>query len=192
MKYAKNDIVLEPGWISDAFELSEPELYKLVTMVTRDDENPNTYTVPVGRWDPQTSVYEYKYEEIHQNALLFPFVSISKKEPRKISGKKIRLHIVPCAPTLFYQQGNHNSCILSSLSSALHYMCDEYAPKYIFKPMQRSLLEMHNKGRMHLFRDVLMGHNRKKTIKKLLYWIMAYIHAIWYIVESVYLSKLVF
>ena len=32
--YAKNDVVLEPGWISDDFELREPELYKLVTTVT--------------------------------------------------------------------------------------------------------------------------------------------------------------
>ena len=57
----------------------------------------------------QTSVDESKYEEIHQNALIFPGGSISKKEPSKISEKKkIRLYIVPGAPTLFYQQGNHN------------------------------------------------------------------------------------
>ena len=30
-------VVLELGWISDDFELREPEFYKLVTTVTRDD-----------------------------------------------------------------------------------------------------------------------------------------------------------
>ena len=54
--YAKNDVVLYPGWISDAFELREPEFYKLVTTVKRDDDSPNIYTVPVGRCNLQTSV----------------------------------------------------------------------------------------------------------------------------------------
>ena len=47
--YAKNEVVLEPGWISDDFESIEPELNKLVTMVTRDNESRNIYTVPVQR-----------------------------------------------------------------------------------------------------------------------------------------------
>ena len=38
----------------------------------------------------------------------------------------MRLYIFPGAHNLFYQQGNHNSCILSSLASALHYMGDEH------------------------------------------------------------------
>ena len=67
-------------------------------------------------------------------------------------------------------------CVMNMLQNIYSSLCKDL------------FLEMHNKGWMHLFRDVLMGHNRKK----LLYWIMAYIHAIWYIVESVYLSKLVF
>ena len=45
----KNEVVLEPGWISDALELSETEFFKLVTTVTRDDNSPNIYTVHVGR-----------------------------------------------------------------------------------------------------------------------------------------------
>ena len=44
----KNEVVLKTGWISDAFELREPELYKLVITVTRDDDSPNIYNVPVG------------------------------------------------------------------------------------------------------------------------------------------------
>ena len=47
--YAKNEVLLEPGWISDAFEFHEPELYKLVTTVTRDDDSQNIFTVPVLR-----------------------------------------------------------------------------------------------------------------------------------------------
>ena len=102
-----------------------------------------------------------KYEEIHQDALIFPGGYISKKEPIKISDKKtICLYIFPGAPTLFYQQGNQNSCIISSLASALHYMGDEYASKYIIKRKQKSLLGIHNKGPMNFCRDILMGHNR--------------------------------
>ena len=87
-----------------------------MTTVTRDDDSPNIYTVTFGQWDLQTSVDESKYEDIHQDELLFPGGPISKKEPSKISEKKkTRLYIVPGALTLFYQQGNQNSCIISSL-----------------------------------------------------------------------------
>ena len=61
----------------------------------------------------------------------------------------MRLYIVPGAPTLFYQQGNKNSRILLSLASALYYMGDEYASEYIFRSKQKTLLSIHNKGRMH-------------------------------------------
>ena len=47
--HAKNEVLLEPGWISDAFEFCEPEFYKLVTMVTCDDYRQNFYTVSVGQ-----------------------------------------------------------------------------------------------------------------------------------------------
>ena len=43
--YAKNQAVLEPGWISDAFELREPEFYKIVTTVTRDDDSQNIHNL---------------------------------------------------------------------------------------------------------------------------------------------------
>ena len=88
----------------------------------------NMYTVPVGRCNEKTVVEQSKYEEERKNELFGPGESISNKEPKNISEKKTtRFHIVPGAPTLFYQHGNHNSFILSSLSSALHYMGDEYA-----------------------------------------------------------------
>ena len=102
--YAKNDVILEPDWISDAFELREPEFYKLVTMVTRDDDSPNMYTVSIGQCYIQTSVDESKYEDIHQNEIICPGESISKWEPNKIPEKKtICLYIVPGAPSLLYQ-----------------------------------------------------------------------------------------
>ena len=164
--YAKNEVVLEPGWISDAFLLHEPEVYKLVTTITLDDEIQNIYTVPVGRCNQQTSVEESKYEEKRQIALIASCESISKKGPSKIlEKKKIRLYIVPGAPTLFYQQGNHNSFILSSLVSALHYMGDGYASEYIIERNKRSPLEIQNKGRMHFCRDILMGNHKEKTKK---------------------------
>ena len=126
--YAKNEVLLEPGWISDDFEFREPCFYKLVTMVTCDDDSLNIYTVPVGRYNQQASVKEYKYEEKNKSALIVPGKYISEKEPSNISEKKtMRLYIVPGSPTLFYQKCNHISCILSSLASALYYMGDRYA-----------------------------------------------------------------
>ena len=47
--YAKNEVVLQPGWTSDAFELREPKFYKPKKTVTRDDDSQNIYTVPIGR-----------------------------------------------------------------------------------------------------------------------------------------------
>ena len=86
------------------------------------------YYLPFGRCIQQTSVEDSKYKEKRNNALIVPGGYISKKESSKISEKKtMRLYIFPSAPTLFYQQGNHNSCILLSLASALYYMGDVYA-----------------------------------------------------------------
>ena len=55
-----------------------------MTTVTRDDDSQNIYTVPVGRWNQQTSGEESKYEEKPKSALIVPGESISKKEPIKI------------------------------------------------------------------------------------------------------------
>ena len=77
--YAKNEVVLEPVWISDAFELCEPEIYNLATTVTRDDESKNIFTVSIVLYNEQTSDDESKYEEKHNNALIGPVESIAKK-----------------------------------------------------------------------------------------------------------------
>ena len=45
----KNEVALEPGWISYACELRELEFYKLVTTLTLGDDGKNVFTVPVGR-----------------------------------------------------------------------------------------------------------------------------------------------
>ena len=122
-------------------------------------------------------------------------MNLSKKRTRQdIRKKTVRLYIFPGAPNFFYQQGNHNSCFISSLVSALHYMGDEYASKYIINRMQKSLLEINNKGRMHFYRDILMVHQIEKKRKntKLLYWGMTFIHVIWYILEWFHLYNCVF
>ena len=75
----KNEVVIEPGCISNAFELREPELYKLVKMVTCDDDSQNIYNVPVGICNQQTSDDESKYEEKRNSVLIGPVESISKK-----------------------------------------------------------------------------------------------------------------
>ena len=89
-----------------------------MTTVTRDYDSLNIYTVRVGRCFELTSVDMFTYEEKNKNTWIGPVESISKKEPRNIPEKKtMRLYIVPGAPTLFYQQGNNNLCILLSLAS---------------------------------------------------------------------------
>ena len=47
--YEKNEVLFELDWISDAFELCEPEFYNLAITITHDDESRKFYTVPVGR-----------------------------------------------------------------------------------------------------------------------------------------------
>ena len=44
-------------------------------------------------------------------------------------------------------------------------MGDEYASEYIISHKKKSLLVVENKGRMHLCRDILMGHHKEKTKK---------------------------
>ena len=68
--HAKNVVALEPGWIREIFEFSEPEFYKLVTTVTCDETQNKTYTVPVGRCAIHTSVYEPNFVDMHHNALI--------------------------------------------------------------------------------------------------------------------------
>ena len=75
----KNEVVLQPGWIRDAFDFREPEVYKLVTKVTRDDDSPNIYTVPAGKCNQHTSFEESKYEEKCKSELIVPCESFSKK-----------------------------------------------------------------------------------------------------------------
>ena len=50
-----------------------------MTTVTRDDDSPDIYTIPVGRYDIKTSVDDSRYEEIHNNELFFPCGYILKK-----------------------------------------------------------------------------------------------------------------
>ena len=83
----------------------------------------------------------------------------------------MRLYIVLGEPTLLYQKVNKNSCILSSLESALHYMGDKYASKYIIRRKQKSLLAVHNKGLTNFCYDILMVHHREKEEKRLNYCI---------------------
>ena len=108
--YSNNEVTLEPGWIREIFEFSEPEIYKQVTTVKCDETQHKTYTVPVGQCSLHTSQDEPNFVDMHPNALICLGKS-NKKEER-----------VPDEPTIIYSQGTQNSCIISSLVSALYYM----------------------------------------------------------------------
>ena len=132
--------------------------------ITCDDGSRKNYTVPVGRCNQQTTFEESKCDKKPKSALIVPGAYFSKKEPSKKSDKKPkRLYIVPCATTLFYQQSNKNSCILSSLASALHHMVGGYASEYIIRRKQNYLLGIQNKCRMHFCCGILMGHHNEKN-----------------------------
>ena len=68
---------------------------------------------------------------------------------------------MPDGPTIKYSQGIQNSCIISSLESALNYMGDELASEYIIMYKQQSLAFIHSNVRMQLFRDALKGKYRE-------------------------------
>ena len=166
----KNEVLLETGWISDDFEFCEPKCYNLVTTETRDDDSRKNYTVPVGQFNQHTTFEESKCEKKPKSELIVYGASIPKKEPSKKSDKKPnQLYIVPGAPTLFYQQGNHSLCILSPLESEFHHMGDGYASEYIIIRKQKSLLEIHNKGQIHFCHDILLGHHKEKSVNRLNY-----------------------
>ena len=137
-----------------------------MTTVTCDDDIRKIYTVPVGGCNQQTTFEESKFENKPKRALIVTGASISNNEPSKKSAKKPeRLFIVPGAPTLFFQQGNQNSCILLYLESELHHTGDGYASEYIIRRKQMYLLKIHNKGQMHFCHDILWDTTRKNTKK---------------------------
>ena len=73
---------------------------------------------------------------------------------------------VPDVPIIKYSQGMQNSCMRSSLASALYYMGDVHAPKYIIRCKQLSLEFIHDKGLIKSLRNTLMGINREKKNQK--------------------------
>ena len=73
---------------------------------------------------------------------------------------------MPDAPTIKYSQGMQNSCIISSLASALYYMGDVHVSEYIIRRKQLSLEFIHDKGRMQFLHNTLMGINREKKEQK--------------------------
>ena len=83
--YAKNEVVLEPGWMREMFEFREPEFYKLVTTVTCDKTKHKTFTVPVGQCFLHTSVYVPNFLDMHHNELICLGESNKKEETSKIS-----------------------------------------------------------------------------------------------------------
>ena len=105
-----------------------------MTKVTCDETKHKTYTVPVGRCALHTSVYERNFVDMHHNALICLGESKKKEEH------------VPDGPTLKYSQGIQNSCIISSLASALYYMGDELESEYIIRRKQKSLSFIRSKG----------------------------------------------
>ena len=118
------------------FEFSEPDFYKQVTTVRCDETRHKTYNVPFVQCSLNNSQEKQNYLDMHYNALTCLGESNKKKER------------VPDGPTIKYSQGIQNSCIISSLASALYYMGDELASEYIIGPKQQCLACIHSNGRM--------------------------------------------
>ena len=101
--------------MSDNFEFSEPDFYKQVTDRGSGLTGHKTYTVPVGRCSLNTSQEKNNYWAMNSKA----FTSLGKSNKKKEQ--------VPDVPIIKCSQGMQNSCIISSLASALYYMGDELA-----------------------------------------------------------------
>ena len=120
--------------MSDNFEFSEPDFYKQVTDLGSGLTGHKTYTVPVGRCSLNNSQEKQNYLDMHSKAFTYLGKSNKKKEQ------------VPDVPIIKYSQGMKNSCIISSLASALYYMGDVHASEYIIRRKQLSLEFIHDKG----------------------------------------------
>ena len=111
---------------------------------------------------------------------------------KDIIKEKMFLYIVTGAPTLFYQERNHNSCILSSLGFTLHYIGYEYASEYMIR-RKKTLFWKFRINIRCTYAVIFLWDITKQTKKaQLSYWGIVYIQAIWYISESIYLSNCVF
>ena len=89
---------------------------------------------------------------MHSNALTCQGESNNKKER------------VPDGPTIKYSQGIQNSCIMSSLASALYYMGDELASEYIIRRKQQSIACIYRNGRMQFL--TFDSIDRKSVVSK--------------------------
>ena len=93
-----------------------------------------TYTVPIGRCSLNTSQEKQNYLDMNSKA----FTSLGKYNKKKEQ--------VPDVPIIKYSQGMQHLCMISSLASALYYMGDVHASKYIIRRKQLSLEFIHDKG----------------------------------------------
>ena len=122
-----------------------------------------TYTAPIGRCSLNTSQEKQNYLYMHSKA----FTSFGKSNKKKEQ--------VPDVPTIKYSQGIQNSCIISSLASALYYMVDELASEYIIRCEQLSLIFINDKGRMQFCHNTLMGINR--VLRKNCIWPLSWMNS---------------
>ena len=111
------------------------------------------YTVPVGRCYLNTSQEKHNYLDMHSNGLTC-LGGYNKKKER-----------VPNVTTIEYSQGIQESCIISSLASALYYMGDVHASEYIIRRKELSLTFIRDKGQMQFLHNTVMGYTEKKRTK---------------------------
>ena len=105
-----------------------------MTTARWDETRHKTYNVLVGQCSLNTSQDRHNFLDMHYNALTCLGESNKKKE-----------HVAD-KPTIKYSQGIQNSCIISSLASALYYMGDELVSEYIIRHKQQSLACIHSNG----------------------------------------------
>ena len=90
------EVPLEPSWMGDNFEFSEPDFYKQVTDQGSGLTGHKTYTVSVGRCSLNTSQEKQNYLDMNSKA----FTSLGKCNKKKEQ--------VPDGPTIKYSQGIQN------------------------------------------------------------------------------------
>lgn len=147
-------VEVDRPWIITNFKTRAPEFYNILIQC-KDEEA--VFEVPAG-CSLQTKSPKIALKDI---------TSTHTENPKRALKDIISVTIEN--PSVMYLQGDKNSCIFSSLASALHYMGDIYASEYIIQRKDESINCLKGKGRMHFCKDILLGHHKRKHEKKLKY-----------------------
>ncbi len=139
-------VEIDKQWITTQFKTRVPEFYEQLMEATGKSDN---FQVPAGACKRKNDM--------------------DTGEDNIADDLKKTVKITDDNPCVYFLQGNKNTCIISSLASAVRYMGDVYASDYIIQRREESLYKLEHKGRMQYCKDIIMGQFKQKGERKLNY-----------------------